>query len=74
MKSVRSSARPARPGTDKPRQGGDKLVAPENKTWDDLFKVLRSVEAPADFMADRSLNVLLPKRGVLITKTAENHR
>ncbi len=45
---------------------GDVLLSnrPGAKAWNDFFELLHSVEAPADFMAERPLNVLSTERGV----------
>ena len=45
---------------------GDVVISkrPGAKTWNDFFDLLHSVEVPADFMADRPLNVLLTERGI----------
>ncbi len=45
---------------------GDVVISkrPGAKTWNDFFELLHSVEVPADFMADRPLNVLLTERGI----------
>lgn len=36
--------------------------APE--PWGEFFELVRAIEVPADFMAERPLNVLPPERGV----------
>ena len=45
---------------------GDVVLSnrPGVKTWSDFFELLHSLEAPADFMAERPLNVLPTARGV----------
>ncbi len=45
---------------------GDVVISkrPGAKTWNDFFELLHSVEVPADFMAERPLNVLLTERGI----------
>jgi hypothetical protein len=37
---------------------------PGAKAWGEFFELLHAVEVPADFMAERPLNVLPPERGV----------
>ena len=45
---------------------GDVVLSnrPGAETWNDFFELLHSVEVPADFMAERPLNVLPTERGV----------
>lgn len=45
---------------------GDVVISkrPGAKTWIDFFELLHSVDVPADFMAERPLNVLLTERGI----------
>ena len=45
---------------------GDAVLAqrPGAKAWSDLFALLHSIEVPADFMAERPLNVAPKARGV----------
>ncbi|MBK7900334.1 MAG: AbrB/MazE/SpoVT family DNA-binding domain-containing protein [Azonexus sp.] len=51
---------------------GDVVLStrPGAKTWSGFFELLHSVEVPADFMAERPLNVLPPERGVFDDETA----
>jgi antitoxin VapB len=35
---------------------------PSMKSWDDFFELLATVDVPADFMAERPLNVVTPER------------
>ncbi len=45
---------------------GDVVLSnrPGAKAWNEFFELLHSVEAPADFMAERPLNALPPERGI----------
>lgn len=45
---------------------GDVVLSnrPGAKTWSDFFELLRSVDVPADFLAERPLNVAPRERGV----------
>lgn len=45
---------------------GDVVLSnrPGAKTWSDFFELLRSVDMPADFLAERPLNVAPRERGV----------
>jgi antitoxin VapB len=45
---------------------GDVVLSnrPGAKIWGEFFELLHSIEAPADFMAERPLNVLPQERGV----------
>lgn len=45
---------------------GDVVLSskPGAKAWSDLFELLHSVEASADFMTERPLNVLPTEQGV----------
>ncbi|MBP9714793.1 MAG: AbrB/MazE/SpoVT family DNA-binding domain-containing protein [Sterolibacterium sp.] len=45
---------------------GDVVISkrPGAKTWNDFFALLHSIEVPADFMAERTLNVLPTERGI----------
>ncbi len=44
---------------------GDVVLStrPGAKAWGEFFELLRAVEVPADFMAERPLNVVPPERG-----------
>lgn len=37
---------------------------PGAKAWGELFDLLRAVDVPSDFMAERPLNVVPPERGL----------
>jgi antitoxin VapB len=45
---------------------GDVLLSnrPGAKTWNEFFELLHEVDVPADFMAERPLNVLPQERGI----------
>ena len=45
---------------------GDVVLSnrPGAKTWSDFFSLLRAIDVPADFMADRPMNVQPAGRGV----------
>ena len=45
---------------------GDVVLSnrPGAKTWSEFFELLQEVDVPADFMADRPMNVLPQKQGV----------
>jgi len=45
---------------------GDVVLSnrPGAKTWSDFFELLRSVDVPADFLAERPLNTAPRERGV----------
>ena len=45
---------------------GDVVLStrPGAKAWGEFFELLRAVEVPDDFMAERPLNVVLPKCGL----------
>ena len=45
---------------------GDVVLSnrPGAKTWNEFFELLHEVDVPADFMAERPLNVLPQERGV----------
>ncbi len=45
---------------------GDVVISkrPGAKTWNDFFALLHSIDVPADFMAERPMNVLLTERGI----------
>lgn len=45
---------------------GDVVLSnrPGANAWNEFFDLMHSVEAPADYMAERPLNVLLPDRGI----------
>lgn len=45
---------------------GDVVLSnrPGAKTWSDFFELLRSVDVPTDFMAERPLNVAPREQGV----------
>ncbi len=45
---------------------GDVLIStrPGVKAWKDLFELLHQIRVPADYMADRPLNVILEPRGI----------
>jgi antitoxin VapB len=53
---------------------GDVVLSnwPGAKTWRDFFELLHSVDVPADFMAERPLNVLPPAQGVFDDEVAPN--
>jgi antitoxin VapB len=55
---------------------GDVVLSnrPGAKTWSEFFELLRSVEVPADFMAERPLNVLPPQRGVFDDEPSPKRR
>ena len=46
---------------------GDVVLSkrPGAKSWSDFFALLHSIDVPADFMAERPLNVAPKARGVL---------
>ncbi len=58
---------------------GDVVLSkqPGMKTWHDFFELLRSIEVPADFMAERPLNGSPQARGIfddaLSVKSDESH-
>ncbi|MBF0438703.1 MAG: AbrB family transcriptional regulator [Magnetococcales bacterium] len=37
---------------------------PEIKLWNELFELLHSIDAPADFMTERPMNVLPQSHGI----------
>lgn len=45
---------------------GDVVLStrPGAKAWGEFFELLRAVEVPDDFMAERPLNVVLPQCGL----------
>jgi antitoxin VapB len=45
---------------------GDVLLStrPGARTWADFFTVMRSIDVPAEFMADRPMNTVPAERGV----------
>jgi len=45
---------------------GDVMLSkrPGAKTWNEFFELLHEVDVPADFMAERPLNVLPQERGI----------
>jgi len=45
---------------------GDVLLSsrPSTKTWDDFFEYLQRIDIPADFMAERPMNVVPKEPGV----------
>lgn len=45
---------------------GDVVLStrPGARAWGELFELLRAVKVPTDFMAERPLNVVPPKRGL----------
>lgn len=45
---------------------GDVLLSsrPSAKTWDDFFEYVQSIDVPADFMAERPMNVPSKAMGV----------
>ncbi|MFL5252336.1 MAG: antitoxin [Rhodopila sp.] len=47
-------------------QTGDVLLStrPGARTWADFFALMRSIDVPADFMADRPMNAVPAERGV----------
>lgn len=55
---------------------GDVVLSnrPGAKTWHEFFELLRSVEVPADFMAERPLNVLPQERGVFDGELSSNNQ
>lgn len=55
---------------------GDVVLSnrPGAKTWSDFFELLRSVDVPADFLAERPLNVVPRERGVFDDELPSTHR
>lgn len=55
---------------------GDVVLSnrPGAKTWSDFFELLRSVEVPADFLAERPLNVAPGERGMFDDEARSNDR
>ena len=52
-------------------------VRPGAKAWNEFFELVHSVDVPADFMAERPLNVVPPHRGVFddeVTPDAPRNR
>ena len=47
-------------------QTGDVVLStrPGARTWADFFALMRAIDIPAGFMADRPVNVVPPERGV----------
>lgn len=45
---------------------GDVVLSnrPGAKTWNEFFELLHTIDMPADFMAERPLNVLPQERGI----------
>lgn len=45
---------------------GDVILStrPGAKAWSEFFELLRAVDVPDDFMAERPLNVVPPERGL----------
>jgi antitoxin VapB len=45
---------------------GDVVLStrPGARAWGEFFELSRAIDVPADFMAERPLNVLPPERGV----------
>jgi antitoxin VapB len=45
---------------------GDVVLSnrPGSRTWNEFFELLHEVDVPADFMAERPLNVLPQERGI----------
>ncbi len=45
---------------------GDVVLStrPGAKAWGEFFELLRAVDVPADFMAERLLNMVPPERGL----------
>ena len=39
-------------------------IRPGTKAWGEFFALLRAVDVPDDFMAERPLNVVPPERGL----------
>ena len=39
-------------------------IRPGARAWGEFFELVRTIDVPADFMAERPLNVLPPERGV----------
>lgn len=50
---------------------GDVVLSnrPGAKTWNEFFELLQEVEVPADFMAERPMNVLPQESGVFDDET-----
>lgn len=53
---------------------GDVVLSnrPGAKTWNAFFELLQCLEVPADFMAERPLNVLSQERGLFDDELCEN--
>jgi len=49
---------------------GDVVLSktPGKKVWGDFFAMLRSIDVPEDFMADRPMNAIPSRRGVFDDK------
>lgn len=45
---------------------GDVVLSnrPGARAWNEFFQLLHAVDVPADFMAERPLNVVPPERGI----------
>lgn len=52
---------------------GDVLLSkrPGAKTWAHFFELLRTVDVPDDFLAERPLNVSPQERGIFDSETAD---
>jgi antitoxin VapB len=55
---------------------GDVVLSnrPGAKVWNDFFELLRSVEVPADFLAERPLNVAPREPGIFDDELPSNDR
>jgi antitoxin VapB len=55
---------------------GDVVLSnrPGAKTWNEFFELLHEVDVPADFMAERPLNVLPQERGIFDDELSTNHK
>ena len=54
---------------------GDVVLSsrPGAKTWGEFFELLRSIDVPSDFMAERPMNVLPQAQGIFDT-VVHGHR
>lgn len=55
---------------------GDVVLSnhPGAKTWNEFFELLHAVDVPADFMADRPLNVVPKNSGVFDDGISTQHK
>ncbi len=55
---------------------GDVVLSnrPGAKTWNEFFELLHAIDVPADFMAERPMNVLPQERGLFDDELSQHEK